>query len=63
LREEKNEKPVEETDIIIMCFFFESLPNVFDIGANFMLVLCRQNVIGGNKLVKMAIAAVIRNGF
>ena len=44
-------------------FFFESLPNYFDIGANFMLVLCRQNVIGGNKLVKMAIAAVIRNGF
>ena len=44
---------------MLLCAFFNSLPNFFDIETNFprnynKLVLCRQSFIGGNKLVKMA---------
>ena len=43
---------------MLLCAFFNSLPNILDIVTNFprnynKLVFCRQSFIGGNKLVKM----------
>ena len=48
-----------EYKYMLLCAFFNSLPNFFDIETNFprnynKLVLCHQSSIGGNKLIKMA---------
>ena len=48
-----------EGKYMLLCAFFNSLPNFFDIETNFprnynKSVLCLQSFIGGNTLVKMA---------